>query len=315
MYSNKIRNYVISRLSQEFNNAEIARDVKSKFKLEKDLDSIRRWISYLRHRVGVFDSSRKYRRLFFDIETSYYVCRVWSLRYADHLSYENIIDERKVICIAYKYEGEESVHVLDWGVNGESEREMLEKFVSVLNDCDEAIAHNGDRFDLKVLRTRCLYYRIPMFSSYRTFDTLLKSKVYFDFASNKLDYLSRFLLGDKKLEHEGFDLWVKVIEDGDLEALERMKQYCMKDVVLLEDVYSLLSNYVPHNTHMGVIEGKANWSCGKCGSVDVGYRDVSVTGSGIIKRRMYCNECGYEYNISNRSYVNYLKRNIVESKS
>lgn len=250
-----------------------------------------------------FDQA-KIKRLFFDIETSPNIGYFWRAGFKLNIGTENIIEERKIICISYKFEDEEKIHTLTWDKN-QCDRKMLLKFMEIINKSDEAIGHNGDRFDLKWIRTRCIYHRIPMFPYYRTLDTLKKSRGIFNFNSNRLDYIAKFLGVGAKVKHDGFDMWKDVMR-GDKVALQNMVTYCEGDIIVLEDVFLTMQNYIKHNTHSGVINGKLKASCPNCASENVSLLKNDVTPVGTIKRKMGCNSCGYTYDISNSAYKNHL---------
>ena len=82
-------------------------------------------------------------------------------------------------------------------------------FIKIANTADELVAHNGDKFDIKKLRTRCIYHRIPMFPKYQSLDTLKKAKDNFSFISNSLNAIANYLGLGSKMPHEGFGLWIK----------------------------------------------------------------------------------------------------------
>lgn len=113
------------------------------------------------------------RRLFFDIETSPMIVYSWRTGWKLNIHTDNIIQDWKVICISYGWEHENKIRNLKWDSN-HCDKKMLEDFIKIANTADEIIAHNGDRFDIKKVRTRCIYHRIPMFPKYRTLDTLKK---------------------------------------------------------------------------------------------------------------------------------------------
>ena len=207
---------------------------------------------------------KKIRRLFFDIETTPNVVYTWRIGYNINVSHDSIIKERVVLSIHWKWQGSDRVHNLRWD-DSHNDKEMLIKFIKIANQADEIIAHNGDRFDMKWLRTRCIFHRIPMFPEYKTLDTLKKAKAHFNFNSNKLDYISQFLGVGAKTEHEGYSLWLKCM-DGDEEAMEKMIEYGDNDVVILEDMYNVLMPYIKHNTHHGVHNGGNSSHCPNCGS-------------------------------------------------
>jgi DNA polymerase elongation subunit (family B) len=132
------------------------------------------------------------KRLFYDIETSFNVGVFWRTGYNLSIQPQDIIHERAIICICYKWEGEDEIHSLTWS-KSQSDKQMIEKFVKVLAQADEIVAHNGDRFDLKWIRTRALFHGIQFMPSPKTIDTLKWAKKYFNFNSNKLDYIAKLL--------------------------------------------------------------------------------------------------------------------------
>ena len=245
------------------------------------------------------------KRLFFDIETSPNIVYTWRAGWNITVTPESIIEERRIICVSYKWENKPKIHRLSWD-KSQCDKQMIIDFLKVLNQADEVIAHNGDRFDIKWLRTRCIFHRIPMFPAYRSLDTLKKAKSGFYFNSNKLDYIAKFLNVGAKMETGGYDLWKEVMKNN-FEALETMGQYCDQDVLVLEAVYQEMKNYFKQNTHQGVLDGKIKFSCPSCGSEKIDYLKMLSTPAGTVKRVMKCKPCQHTYEISNASYVLMLK--------
>lgn len=315
-YPNEIVEFIKVRLEQTPNNTQIARDVVNKFgNYEKikslEIDWIRRRISDFRLKVKHNLKARPQKRLFFDIETGYYIIKIraWQLRnFQKYFNHEDIEKEKEIICISYKWEGEDEVHTLDRRIG---EKEMLREFIKIMNEADEVIGHNGDRFDIRFVRTRCLYHGILMFPNYRTLDTLKKSRSSFLFASNKLDYLGQFMGIGGKEKHEGFEMWRKIVEDGEEEALEKMISYCERDVVLLEDVYFVLSPFITHNNNFAVLRGGEKWHCPECASTNVKMHRTYTTPMGVVRREMICNDCKKQYKISNKNYMNMLGSEFI----
>jgi len=245
------------------------------------------------------------KRLFFDIETSPNLVYAWRIGYNLTIHPDSIVDERKIICISYKWEHEDKIHRLTWDKDM-CDKQMLIDFISVANKADEMIAHNGDRFDIKWIRTRCIFHRVSMFPQYKTLDTLKKAKSGFNFNSNKLDYIAQFLGVGAKIKHSGFDMWKEVMK-GNPDALEEMGNYCDGDIVVLEDVFLTMQNYIKPNTHAGVINGNLKYSCPSCSSENVILLKNIVTAMGTIKRLMECQDCGQVYEISNSAYKLHLE--------
>ena len=245
------------------------------------------------------------KRLFFDIETTPNIVYSWRIGWNLTIGMDNIIEERKIICISYKWESSEQIHRLTWDKN-KCDKQMLIDFIKVANQADEMIAHNGDRYDIKWIRTRCIFHRVPMFPQYKTLDTLKKAKSGFNFNSNKLDYIAQFLGVGAKIKHSGFDMWKEVMK-GNEKALKEMGEYCDGDIVVLEDVYLTMQSYIKPNTHAGVINGNLKYSCPNCSSESSSLLKNNVTPAGTIKRLMECNDCGTVHEISNSSYKIFLE--------
>ncbi len=243
---------------------------------------------------AVKSKKKVFKRLFFDIETSYNTVASFSIGYNLSLNYQNILKERAIICICYKYAGESKVHSLKWD-DGDDEQ-MLAEFIKVLDDADEIIGHNSDKFDIKWLRTRCLYHRIPMFPTYQSVDTLKLARE-FNLNSKRLDYIGQFLGVGKKMETGGLDLWKNIVERNDPKAMDLMVKYCKQDVNLLEKVFNEINPYSKSKTHVGMILGGDKCSCPNCGgdrSINRGFRYLA---SGTKRRVMRCMDCGKGYTL------------------
>lgn len=255
---------------------------------------------------------QKVKRLFFDIETSYNVVASWRIGYNINLNPHDILRERAIISIAYKWGHEDKVHVLTWD-NNQCDKKMLETFIPILNSADICVAHNGKRFDIKWLRTRCIFHGIRAFPTYKTLDTLLKAKSGFNFNSNKLDYIAKYLNVGAKLVHSGFDMWRKIVEEKDKESLKLMCEYNIQDVVVLEDVYNAMESYITPDLHVGVTNNKEKYSCPNCGSESVILLKNEVSSKGTLSRKMECQCCGSVYNISNGVYKSFYSQKYLNN--
>jgi predicted PolB exonuclease-like 3'-5' exonuclease len=242
-------------------------------------------------------SEHKIKRLFFDLEVSPNVALCWSAGYKISIPYENIIKERAIICACWKWEGEKRVYSLEWD-NGD-DKKLLKEFCKIVDSADEAIGHNSDNFDLKWLRTRCLYHGIPMSPNIRGVDTYKLAKASFRFNSNRLDYIGSFLgLGGKKDTGGYGKLWRAVTLENSKQGLKEMVAYCKRDVQLTEDVYHKLESYGAYRTHAGVLAGGQKRDCVRCASANTQKRGQRVSATGSVKQIMSCNDCGRHYTVS-----------------
>lgn len=262
-------------------------------------------------------ASRKLRRLFLDIETSPNVGLFWRAGYKLNIDSDNILDERAVICVGWKWAGEKEVYALTWDKN-QNDKTLLKELIEVVNSADEIVAHNGDKFDMPWIKTRCLFHGIPTFPAHKTIDTLQWARRKFYFNSNKLNYIAKFLGLGGKIKTE-FSLWKEVVLNKNAEALKSMVTYCKRDVELLEQVYNRLAEHCKPKTHVGVMSGLGKWSCPHCGSLRVHRNRIAVTSAGTVQHQMRCGKpgktvsrtlfgCGRTFTINDASYKAFLDR-------
>ncbi len=255
---------------------------------------------------GTFPSpvlGRKVRRLFIDLETSPNVVLSWRIGYKINLSHDSIIKERAIICAAWSWDGEEKVHHAQWD-RKQNDKTVLIPLLAAINEADEIVYHNGDRFDLPWVKTRCLFHKIPTLPAYKSVDTLQWARRKFLFNSNKLDYIARYLGIGAKIK-TGYDLWKEVVLENNADAMNRMVTYCCGDVNLLKKVWRRLADVMPHKTHVGVLAGGEKWSCPHCGSTNVNVSKTRVTAGGSRQYQMVCKDCGSYYTIGEAAYQAY----------
>jgi len=251
-----------------------------------------------------------FKRLIFDIETSPNIGWFWQAHWKTNIGPHQIREERRVICVSYKWENEAKVHNLSWDEN-KQDATMLEAFTKILLQADEVITHNGDRFDIPWLRTRCVILGLPFPTYIKSLDTLKKVKSMFNFQRNTLNYIAKVIGLGGKIPIQG-SVWEEVVFTPSKypeykAAMTTMVEYCDYDVVLLEDVFHKILSYIKPVSHVGRAKGKERHSCPNCGSEDMTYLKHTVTASGIIKRHIQCEPCGSDYIIPNQVFLKMTK--------
>lgn len=226
------------------------------------------------------------KRLFFDIETSPNIGLYWKPGFNITVLPEGIIKEKSIICIGYKWEHERKVNCLSWDKN-QNDKAMLEEFVPLMNEADELIGHNSERFDIPWIRGRAFKHSIPVFPSYTSVDTYKAARGRFELNSNKLDYIAKYLKIGHKIKTD-FDLWKRVLLDNDQKALKEMIKYCKNDVILLEKVWKRMSPYLLARTSTA----RYTHACPECGSENTRVQKKRVTAAGYKKVQFQCGDCG-----------------------
>lgn len=236
--------------------------------------------------------SKAPRILCYDIETSLQTVTVFSLKYNDFIDPASIVTERHVVCICWRWLGETKVHsvsLLDdpkrFKKDIHDDLHVLTVFHKILSEADVIVAHNGDQFDLKYLKTRMLFHNLPVLPPITSIDTYKVAKQAFLFNSNKLDYLGKFLgFGGKTSTPKGLwsDVW-----NGSKKAIRTMVEYNKRDVVLLEKVYLCLRPHIPNHVN-GELFGTLG--CPKCGSHKTERRGFHRAISRVYQR-WQCQSC------------------------
>ena len=140
-------------------------------------------------------------------------------------------------------------------------------------------------------------------------DTLKQSRSGFNFNSNRLDYIGKFLGVGRKKDTGGFGLWKSVTLDNDRDALAKMVDYCEQDVRLLQRVHAQLIPYTKSKSHWGVAAGGTRLTCPECGreKYKVNQRRISGAGVRVVQLQCQADGCGKFHYIPERTFDNLVK--------
>ncbi len=191
------------------------------------------------------------RILAFDIETSPNLADVWGL-WNQNVSINQLRESTQVICWVAKWIG--GVDRPEFrSVHHDGHEKMIRRMWALLDESDVVIHYNGRRFDVPHMNREFLTLGLKPPAPFRQIDLLETIKRQFRFPSNKLAYVSKVLGLSGKMEHEGHALWIKCMA-GDPDAWERMREYNVRDVTLLEDLYSELRPWITNHPNRALYE-------------------------------------------------------------
>ena len=230
------------------------------------------------------------------METSPNIGFFWQPGHKINIGHENIIHERAIICICYKWSDQNKVYHLQWDAK-QNDKKMLIDFIKVANQADELVGHNGDNFDLKWIRTRCYFHDIDMMPSFKTIDTLKEARKGFRFNSNRLDYISKFGGSTGKIG-TSFSLWKDIVLKKCDKSLRYMVKYCKKDVIELETVFNKMNKYILPKTSIAAKIG----DCPECGHTEMKYNGLRVSAKLGQAVQLVCLNCGKCHTISRKQY-------------
>ena len=230
--------------------------------------------------------------LIYDLETAHNIAAIFQLR-DEYTPHTNLLQERYIISAAYKWLGEKKIHtisVLDdakrFDKDPNDDGYVVEELAKVMAEADAVVAHNGDQFDNKYVRTRMLFHGLKPLPPITSIDTYKVAKSQFNFNSNRLDYIAQYLkVGKKKSTPPG--LWLEALQ-GSKKAIKIMLDYNKHDVKILEGVFKKLIPYMPNYISRELFGGTG---CPRCGSQKYQKRGTHKAITNTYQR-FQCNGCG-----------------------
>lgn len=151
-----------------------------------------------------------------------------------------------ILCIVAKVVGEDECHV--WRLDEYPDRKpwddspLVEEFCEFLNECAKCFSWNGNRFDIKMLRTRRFLNREHgAFTSFMHCDLLPVARQRFNLRNNRLATWLETL--NTEFQKTPLDplVWQKA-EHGDEESMDMVVEHCIADVRGMEAVYLALDS-------------------------------------------------------------------------
>lgn len=224
--------------------------------------------------------------LILDIETRPALVYTWGLHNVN-IGVEQILDPGGVLCVGAKWAGaKEATVYTSWEMG---QRPMLATIHALISEADAVVSYNGVSFDLPRLNGEFVLHRLAPIPPLTNID-LLKVTRKMGFLSKKLSFVGPLLSVGKKISHEGFSLWSKVME-GDAKARLKMIKYCKQDVELTEKLYDRLRPYITNHPTLGEGAPGTAGVCGSCGGKHFqsrGYRRTKFYST----QRLQCQTCG-----------------------
>lgn len=224
--------------------------------------------------------------LLLDIETAPNLAYVWKL-WDENVGLDMLIQSHYMLCWSAKWLGSDEIHFAS--KQKFNTRQMLKPLHALLDEADAVIHYNGKRFDIPHINREFITNGFVPPSPYKQIDLLETVKRQFRFPSNKLQHVAQQFGLAGKVKHDGFSLWVGCIEN-DQASWEKMQEYNIQDVVLLEQVYDKLLPWIKgHANHS--IHNTGELVCPHCGSAHVQKRGFTHTLASTFQRYQ-CKGCG-----------------------
>lgn len=220
--------------------------------------------------------------LLWDLENTPAVSYSWSQR-PNYLPNDFLIEDPRILCWGARWYDQKKVMVMD---ERQGRKEMLTGIRDLLSEADMVISFNGQSFDTPKLNAELMTEGILPPAPYKEIDLYRQIRKQAKFYSGKLDFVAERIIGARKVDTGGFQLWKDVMA-GDPKAWRKMLQYQKQDVNLLFDLFNELKPWLkmPHpiSTH--------SHSCHNCGGTDLQRRGFARTQYSVYQR-LQCSGCG-----------------------
>lgn len=262
---------------------------------DRDESTVRRWLGASQEDIPEAAKSPM-KILAIDIETRPNLAYVWDL-WNQNISLAALRESVSMICFVAKW-----LHLPESGPLFYSEfhhgrGRMIQVAWSLLDTADVIVHYNGVKFDTPHLNREFVQAGLPPASPFKQVDLLKVVKKRFKFPSNKLAYVAPALGLEDKVSHEGYGLWLKCMA-GDADAWDRMREYNLQDVILLEQLYEKLLPWIDNHPSHAAMMGKD--VCPTCASEDLRPDGLAYLRTGQYPR-FRCGNCGVFSRASKRT--------------
>ena len=227
--------------------------------------------------------------LIWDIETSPHLAYTWGV-WEERVSRVQLVEESRMLCWAARWLGDRKVMAAAEWQPGMGHENMVLAIHQLIEEADIIVAHNGDKFDMRIVNAEFLALGLAPPAPSRQVDTLKVAKRHFRMTWNRLDFLAEKLGVGRKMDTGGFELWKGVLA-GDKKAQATMLKYNKQDVVVLEDVYLKLRPWIDNHPNVGLLIADGVTRCPHCGSESLQKWGFYRTQTGQYQRHR-CNSCG-----------------------
>lgn len=256
---------------------------------------------------------KKPRILLLDLENAASVGLVFG-RFKQNLSQDHIITEGGwLLTYAYKWLGESNIHsekVTPEEARNCDDSRLCTLLWELIEQADVVVAHNSYGHDVPLFKARVIVNGLPPIRKVRIIDTLSIAKE-FKFNSKKLDSLCSALSVGRKIEHSGIALW-KQCQEGNGFALNKMEEYNVGDIVLLEELYMIIRSHSTRHPNLAIYHQGDKLRCNICGSEHIKPTGNTVVTNVNIFDEYSCKDCNARFK-NRKSKLNQEQRSNILS--
>lgn len=170
-----------------------------------------------------------------------------------------------------------------------AEKRLLKDISTRLLDCDVWLTHYGTWYDIPFVNTRLLYHGLPVLPpNFAHIDTWKVSRNRLKLRNNRLATISDFLKTDDEKNAIKPEQWIRAL-GGHRPSMNYIVDHNRRDVLVLEEVYSILRPLVLDHPNKNLVDGRGG--CSKCGATKLQKRGTHLTRTRKYQRYQ-CQNCG-----------------------
>lgn len=236
----------------------------------------------------------------FDIENMANLLWSWQT-WSQNWNAISVEQEWHILCFGYKWYGQKTqvASLTDYKgykpmlvrqtngsltINPPNELALMTTMRDILDEADIVVGWNSTRFDVKKVQSKMIALGLRPPSPFKEVDVMAKKKQLCASNSNKLDDTGEEWGLGRKLNHEGWKLWMGCAE-GDPKAWAKMIRYCRQDVNLTEKAYNYLRPWMKTHPNLNYYTGDIK-SCPRC-SKETTLIKKGYSSTGLRRRQMY----------------------------
>lgn len=174
---------------------------------------------------------------------------------------------------------------------------MVEELVEKCAEADAVCAYYGgyNKFDVPYLNTRAMAHGLKPCPPVTVIDPYTTAKSCLRLARNNMDSVGKLLGCKMEKYHLPWDDWIKARYHAP-KSMEKLLQYCINDVLVLEEIYLKLRPLIRNHPTMYIdtADGKEVKTCKVCGSSDTIKYGKRMTKCFMVHRRQ-CKSCGHVF--------------------
>lgn len=256
------------------------------------------------------------RRLFIDIETAVPIVAAFN-RYDVTISEDHVIIPGDwILSISWAFDQCNSGEIMAFTVGlspeeiaNQDDSRLVALLYELYENADEVVAHNGKKFDFKVIQARAIANNFGVMPTAKFVDTLQMAKSKIKVPSFSLDSLCNYFGLGRKSSSGGIQTWLRV-QSGDKLAMQNMLDYNLDDVKLLVKLYEKIKCLGAAGVNQGLYFDDQEIHCKSCGSTHVVETGREVATVSNLFKEVECQECGAKARLKT-SLTNKEKRKVL----